>query len=65
MNRGSHIPSDAELHEDRRAAGMPEILYCARLERIAQLKTAMLLAECGVKVLREASPEVEPIAEGE
>lgn len=65
MKRGSQIQSDADLYEDTRTAGMPEILYCARLERIAQLKTAMLLAECGVKVLREAAPEVEPIAEGE
>jgi hypothetical protein len=38
-------------------------MYEVRTKRAADLQTAMLLAECGVKVLREAAPEVEPIAE--
>lgn len=40
-------------------------IYEIRLKRAAQLQTAITLSECGVRVLREAAPEVEPVAEGE
>lgn len=38
-------------------------IYEVRLNRAAQLQTAMLLSECGVRVLREAAPEVESTIE--
>lgn len=39
-------------------------LHEVRLIRAANLKTDLLLAECGVPILRELATEAEPLAEG-